>query len=191
MALYLEKQGYTVVNVGYPSRRHRIEELAEMAIEPALEQCSQATAVHFVTHSMGGILLRYYLTKHEIPWLSRAVMLGPPNQGSEVVDSLSSFLWFQAFNGPAGMQLGTDADSIPSQLPAVDFELGVIAGNRSVNWFLSTFLPGDDDGKVTVERTQVEGMQDHKVMPVTHPLMMRNKAVMEQVAGFLRDGQFS
>jgi pimeloyl-ACP methyl ester carboxylesterase len=191
METALEKSGYAVVNQGYPSTKKNIQTLAAETLRAALNKCPPNGAVHFVTHSMGGILLRQYLSQHTIPRLGRTVMLGPPNQGSEVVDRLGSWAPFQWFNGPAGSQMGTGPDSIPNQLGPVDFPVGVIAGNQTINFLLSTQLPGPNDGKVTVERTKVEGMQDHLVLPVTHPFMMRNGAVIEQVKVFLETGQFS
>jgi hypothetical protein len=94
-------------------------------------------------------------------------------------------------NGDAGLQLGTDAGSIPMQLGPADFDVGIIAGNKSINWILSLLIPGDDDGKVSIERSKLPGMNDHIVMPTTHPLMMNNNAVINQVIHYLRDGAFS
>lgn len=190
---FLSRQGYQVINLGYPSRQHSVETLSTLAISPALEACEKlnASRIHFVTHSLGGILLRHYLTDNVIHNHGRTVMLGPPNQGSEVVDKLGKLPGFNAVNGPAGQQLGTHANSMPNSLGGVNFDLGVIAGTQSINLFLSTLIPGKDDGKVSVERTKVEGMSDFIAMPTTHPLMMRNKQVMAQTLHFLKTGRFS
>ena len=117
-------------------------------------------------------------------------MLGPPNKGSEVVDKLAGLPGFKLVNGVAGLQLGTDAASVPNKLGAAEFELGVIAGTKSVNWMLSLLIPSTDDGKVSVDSTKLEGMKDHIEMPVTHPFMMSDKKVIAQVIGFLETGQF-
>lgn len=139
---------------------------------------------------MGGILLRQYLSMTSIDKLGRTVMLGPPNQGSEVVDKLKKWRFFHVINGPAGNQLSTDEHSTPMQLPKANFDLGIIAGTRSINWVLSSLIPGEDDGKVSVERTKLQGMADHLIIPVTHPMMMRNKRVIEQTQAFLKNGVF-
>ena len=186
----LEENGYTVVNLDYPSRDYTVEELAPMAIDSSLSECAAGETVHFVTHSLGGILVRQYLENNTLPELGRVVMLAPPNQGSHVVDKLRDVPAFQALNGPAGAQLGTDQESIPSQLGKVDFEVGIIAGSRTVNPLLSLQLPNPDDGKVSVENTKVEGMADFIVVPHSHPMIMRADLVLEQILVFIEQARF-
>lgn len=186
--------GFHPVNVDYPSTDYPIEKLAGPAIAPALDRCVESAAedhqVHFVTHSMGGILVRQYLSQVRLDNLGRVVMLGPPNQGSEVVDKLGSFPGFHFMFGDAGLQLGTGNMSVPNRLGAADFDVGIIAGTSSINPILSTLLPSKDDGKVSVARTRLAGMNDHLEMPVTHVFMMKNQAVIDQVIHYLRHGQF-
>lgn len=117
-------------------------------------------------------------------------MLGPPNQGSQVVDTLRNFPGYQWINGPAGMQLGTDPESVPLLLGRADFELGIIAGTKSINLILSTLLPSPDDGKVSVENTKLEGMRDHIAIPVSHPFLMKDAPAIQQTIYFLRHGNF-
>ena len=186
----LESEGYAVINERYPSRHRTIEELADLAIGTALASCGDAAKVHFVTHSLGGILVRAFLERSRIENLGRVVMLAPPNQGSEVVDALRDVPGFATFNGPAGQELGTDPGSVPSRLGPVDFELGVVAGTRSVNLLLSLLLPNPDDGKVSVESARVAGMRDFVTVPSSHPFIMRSKLVHAHVRSFLATGTF-
>lgn len=186
----LLEQGYHVINDGYPSRDASIEELAEIAIAPAIQICNDYDEINFVTHSLGGILVRQYLSRHEIPKLKHVVMLGPPNQGSEVVDKLNKIPGFQFINGDAGLQLGTGELSVPNKLGPANFDVGIIAGTQSINLILSTFIPGVDDGKVSIESTKLEGMNDHLEMATTHTFMMKNKKVLEQVTHYLSNGKF-
>lgn len=186
----LHDAGYVVVNVDYPSRDYPVQTLAVNVIPPALDACQDVVAIHFVTHSMGGILLRYFVQYHGLERLRRVVMLSPPNQGSEVVDKLADMPGFVVLNGPAGLQLGTDAQALPQRLTAVNFELGVITGNHSINLILSLLIPGDDDGKVSIASARVQGMQDFIVLPVSHPFIMQDDVAISQVLAFLAQGRF-
>lgn len=188
----LEKAGYALVNKDYDSTTAPVEELAIPVVSEALDECKAKgyERVSFVTHSMGGILLRYFYLHSDAQRPESVVMLGPPNQGSEVVDNLKDVPGFELINGPAGMQLGTRQSDIPKSLGPVDFELGVIAGTQSINWILSSILPETDDGKVTVDNTRVEGMCSFLTMPTTHPLMMNNADVTQEVIHFLKNGSF-
>ena len=161
-------------------------------VGPAVEECRARTrgAINFVTHSLGGILVRVYLARNELADLGRVVMLGPPNQGSELVDQTSAWPGAEAINGPAGAQLGTGPDSMPSRLGPVNFPLGVIAGTATINLLASAMLPDEDDGKVTVARTQVEGMRDFLVVDDSHRFMLRSHVVLENTIAFLRTGRF-
>ncbi len=187
----LQRAGYEVANINYPSRRHSVPELADMAIGEGLGLCSEKASgkVHFVVHSMGGILLRYYLSVHELPDLGRAVMLGTPNQGAELVDHLRDWPGFSIL-GPGAISLGTGDDGIVHEIGAVDFELGVIAGNININPLASLLLKSDSDSVVTVESTRVEGMKEHLVLPVIHTTMMRNNKLIDHAIHFLKTGNF-
>jgi triacylglycerol lipase len=188
----LARAGFEVCNVDYPSRTASIAVLAETAISGALSssQLRSCTRIHFVTHSLGGILVRSYFKSHSPERVGRVVMLGPPNGGSEVVDRLRDWCFFRWLNGPAGSELGTAADSTPNQLGPVHFELGVIAGDRSINWINSLWIKGPNDGKVSVERTRVPGLKELLIVHVTHPFLMRRREVIEPTLRFLKMGCF-
>jgi triacylglycerol lipase len=188
----LTDAGYMVRNVDYPSRTVSIPKLADDAIGKAVGDCQRdgAGQINFVTHSLGGILVRSYLARHTIPSLGRVVMLAPPNQGSEVVDKLGWLFLFKWINGPAGNELGTDMNSMPNKLGPVNFPVGIIAGDRSINWINSLMIAGRDDGKVSVARTKLAGMTDHLVVHATHPFIMKNREVIRQTIQFLRTGSF-
>ena len=188
----LEFHGYRVINDGYPSNDAPIADLVAH-VGQAAARCGGART-HFVTHSMGGILVRAWLRDNRPPQLGRVVMLAPPNHGSEVVDNLAQFELLpdllEFLHGPAARELGTDPNSVPNRLPPADYALGVIAGNRAISPLGPILIEGANDGTVSVESTRIEGMSDHIVLPATHTMMMVNPIVLAEVLEFLRHGAF-
>lgn len=188
----LRKRGYLVYNKSYPSQAYPIEKLADKAIQPALTWCreQQATRIHFVTHSLGGILIRYYLQDRQIDSLGRIVMLSPPNRGSEVAELLCKLPLYKLFSGPVGKQLRTASDSLPNSMRPVDAEIGVIAGERSSDPWFSVFLKERSDGKVTIENTRLNEMRDFIVVRHGHTYIMNSRLVLDQIEHFLKHGGF-
>lgn len=193
MAEALREAGFSTVNVDYPSQAGSVEVLAPMAIDTGLAECRRAGAkrIDFVTHSIGGILLRYAHEVSPIPDLGRVVMLAPPNHGSEVIDITRDWPTTELFAGEAGLQLGTDPDSIPRQLGPVNFELGVIAGTGSINVFMSAMLPEPNDGKVSVASTRIDGMDDFLVVDNSHHYITESEEVIRNTTYFLQNGVFA
>ncbi len=188
----LSDRGYRVINLDYPSTQFPIEYLSEEVLHPVVERLNRESPakLHFVTHSMGGIVVRYYLQHHNLPNLGRVVMLSPPNRGSTLADLLNRSILFKKFMAPAGRQLGTDKDSLPQRLGRADFEVGIIAGNKSYNPINSMILDGPDDGTVTVDSTKLQGMTDFIVLGYSHRSIIKSKEVIGQVVHFLRFGFF-
>jgi len=187
----LSRNGYRVHNMAYPANSRAIEMLAEYlagGIGPPCREPGQR--VHFVTHSMGGIVLRYYLNTHSCPNLGRVVMLGPPNGGSELIDFMRKVPVLRTHLGPSRGQLGTTPSDLPARLGPAWYELGIIAGNRSLIPVSSLMIPGPGDGMVSVERTKLSGMKDFLVVPHSHTFIMRSREVIAQTIAFLKEGAF-
>ena len=187
----LEGAGYRVVNYGYPSTSQPLEILVEDLAIALIECCSDSEAVHFVTHSMGGVLVRIYLAELDVPFDGHVVMLSPPSQGSEIIDAFADSPLLHSLLGPSGVRLGTDSTGVAAELGPVNFSLGIIAGDRSINPIGSWLIPGPDDGKVSVERARLEGAADFLVVHATHTFIMNRRDVAEEVVHFLSEGRFS
>ena len=194
MGLALSEAGYLTINLDYPSRQKSIEQLAGEVVPKGIQQCRDAAAdrIDFVTHSMGGIVLRHYLSRQNIAELGRVVMLSPPNRGSEATDRLKYNFMYRWVNGPAGQQLGTGPDDIAAALGPVDYQTGIITGDKHsfFDGWLADIIPGKDDGKVSVERAKVEGMTDFLVVPYAHSFIMQADEVISQTLYFLQNGSF-
>ncbi len=195
----LTRDGYHVVNLGYPSTRVPLETLANewLPAQLAARDITPANTprLHFVTHSMGGIVLRAWVAGGHAPAnLSRVVMLAPPHQGTPLVDRIGDWWLFRAFTGVNGRRLGTQAaDAFPTKLGPWNShaQLGIIAGDRSLNPLFSAWIPGPDDGKVPVAATRLEGMADHCVLPYSHTWLQYPREPIDQVRVFLRTGRFA
>jgi len=186
----ITEAGYLVFNVDYPSRDLPPGGLVTMVAAVLADCCAAAERIHFVTHSLGGIVVRAYLATSDEPRLGRVVMLSPPNRGSELVDILGDTWLFRAVMGPTSIQLGTRSDSLPNRLPPPDFDLGVIAATGTLNPIGSAAIPGRDDGVVSLCSTWTPGVRDIVTVAESHTFVMRSPEVARQTLQFLASGRF-
>ena len=186
------RRGYDVTNIGYPSRRAPIEALAA-GVAARIAATVAPGAFDVVSHSMGGIVLRAAVADGLLPLarVHRAVMLAPPSRGSELADLLRPRWAYRRLLGPAGQQLGTTEDSLPLALPPVPFPCGVIAGRRTFVPGAERIFAGPTDGRVSVRRTQAEGMSDFLVVDRAHPFLMWAPDVLTATFAFLETGHFA
>jgi len=189
----LRKENYVVVNRDYPSTRKSIKTLAEEDLASMVASCStyHPDEINFVTHSMGGIILQYYLQHHTIPHLHNIVMLSPPNHGSEVADLLKNLWLYKWMAGPAGQELTTEATSVPNQLKLTgDYHIGVITGSYSLVPF-SYYIFGDgNDSAVSIKSSQTKCMKDFITISSSHPFIMKNDHAHREIIYFLKHGKF-
>jgi hypothetical protein len=190
MARALRRAGYEVHNQSYRSTRYNIKQLTNQYVSPLASRLSQSGPVHFVTHSLGGILVRQYLQDHTLPAGSRIVMLAPPNHGSEVAERIRHWWLFRFLDGPAGQQLGTGKHSVPNQLKQVSADIGVITGNKNTFLLTSHWIPKENDGLVSVESARLDEMKDFLVVHCGHTFIMSHPLVIRQVLYFLKNGCF-
>jgi pimeloyl-ACP methyl ester carboxylesterase len=190
LALHLARQGYNVINPSYPSTSYKLEQLADIIYKELVKQLGETKLIHFVGYSMGALLVRIIIHKYRFPHLGRVVQLAPPNHGSEVADFFNQNWLYQTIYGPAGQQLITDQSDIQHLFGPINYQLGIIAGNSTIDPISSFIIPSDDDGKVSVQRTQLTGVQAHIVVPASHTFFPSHKIVQLQTAFFLKFGVF-
>lgn len=196
LALYLRQKGYEAHAIKYPSREKDLEDLTHHLHDDIQQYVGEKKpTLHFVTHSMGGLLARYYIHNYRPKNLGKVVMIGTPNQGSEAADFLmeSEYLSpiFKKIFGPAGQQLGTKHEYVEHD---IDYPLGIIAGSQSINplapWMLTDIVNGHD-GVVPIDSTKIEGMTDHITIQATHTFMTFSPEVISQAAHFLKHTKFN
>ena len=187
----LSQKGYVVINIDYESRKKKIEKLiVDVRKEIVKYNIPETKKINFIGHSMGGLVIRAYINKYKPKNIGKVVMLGTPNQGSEVADFLVDNYFYKTFYGKAGQELVTDQSDFKKIFGTVDYELGVIAGNCTIDPVSSFIIPGDDDGKVAIAKTKIKGMKDHITLCATHSFMPSNKQVKQQTKYFLEHGKF-
>ena len=189
LASKLEDAGFDVVRIGYRSLSQTPEQILEHVSEQINECCvERSRTVHFVGHSLGGLVARAYLQREQFQNLGHVVLMGTPNQGSELVDRFYNRWWIKIL-GPTARSLGTGPTSFPNSLKPPYYSVGVIAG-ISEGILNDKYLPGEDDGLVTVEATKLKGMSDFVIVETGHSAMRHNNEVAKQAISFMRYGKF-
>lgn len=185
----LSRLGFDVLAVDYPSRSADVDTLTSLVFRGVFPHPAIAGAawVAAVTHSLGGILLRAQLERAPWPALRRAVMFGPPNDGSEAADLLSGWRIGRRMLGPALMDMRTAPGSRVHLLPAwpAHVPLKIIAGTRSLDPWFSACFRGSHDGKVAADRTRLAGAAEYAEIPVAHPFLMTHPRARRMAAEFL------
>ncbi len=190
VAKYLERGGFDVVSITYPSRHYKIEELADIVHREILARALEDKKIHFVGYSLGALVLRALLHKYSYKNLGRVVHLAPPNQGSEIADFVKNWRFYKFLFGPVSQQFVTDQSQFGDIFGEVNYELGIIAGDLSIDPFSSMVIKGRNDGKVSVEKTKLPGMKDHITLHVAHAFFPFIKKVQRETLHFLKNGEF-
>ena len=192
LAEALAASGYETLAPAYPSRRKTIADIAR-GLAPAIAVFgARVDRLHFVGHSMGGLVARAVIAGSRPARLGAVVTLGTPHGGSEIVDLLQRSAAFRAFYGPAFAELSRAASAdLNARLGPLDYPLGAIAGTRALNvvagWFV---LPRPNDGTVSVASAQPPGAWDRCLVACDHLSLPRDRRVMALACEFLTEGRF-
>jgi len=186
----LRNAGYKAHSIEYAS----LQESPDVILEKVAEQIAlccrdDRRPVHFVGHSLGGLIIRAYLDQNPLKNLGRVVLLGTPSQGSELVDIYGD-RWLFKMLGPTARVLGTDEDSFPNRIGPPYYPLGIIAGTSSLT-ITDKHLPGPDDGLVSVISTKIDGMTDFLLVDTSHSMLRYNETAARETIHFLKNGHFS
>ena len=188
----LQQKGFKTYNFHYPSTKYPIEKLSSNYLKPFLAKLnSQNQSISFLTHSMGGILLRHYLYKNKDIDIEKIIMLAPPNKGSDLVDIFGNNFIFKKRYGPAGQQIGTDLEQNLHLSNLEEYKVGIIAGDKTDHPYFSIFIPGKDDGKVALTNTFIDSDFDFLIVPCGHETILKSKIVLRAVDNYLKKGEFS
>jgi pimeloyl-ACP methyl ester carboxylesterase len=190
LASYIGAKGYSVININYPSTQKNLEELVESVWIDISSQLIENKPVHFICYSMGGLLVRAMLNKYRPLMLGRVVLIGTPNNGSEIADFFKNNWFYKKIFGPAGQQLITDQSNIKHLFGIIDYDLGIIAGSMSLDPICSRLIKEKNDGKVSINSTKLAGMKDHIIIKSSHMFLPYSKQVLSQTVYFLQHGSF-
>jgi pimeloyl-ACP methyl ester carboxylesterase len=190
---YLRKHtAATVLSFGYASTSAGIDDHGR-ALAAVIEHLPAADSISFVGHSMGNLVVRRWIDlaeKDDLARVRRMVMLGPPNQGSELARMVATISVLAALSNGAARELVLDWDRISQNLAVPPCPFGIVAGGKGDDRGYSSFLAGDDDAVVRVEETRLAGAADFLLLPVHHAAMMKNPTVQQATATFLNTGRF-
>lgn len=187
---FFKKNGYEVLNIGYPSVRHDLEFLADYVCTKISKMTDGDKKVNFVCHSMGGLVVRVMLNKYKFKNLGKLVFMGTPNSGSEIADLLKDNYFYKKLYGPAGQQLVTDQTAFNKLFGDVYYEVGCIAGVLRVDPLHKIIFKAKSDGRVSVESTKLEGMKDHAVLRCRHFYLPLSTNVRKLALRFIQTGSF-
>ncbi|MBI9086006.1 MAG: alpha/beta fold hydrolase [Desulfobacterales bacterium] len=189
LANRLEKAGFNVQRIGYDSIDATPEEIIATVTGQIQDCCVGGhRTVHFVGHSLGGLIIRAYLDSHHPENLGSVVLIGTPNQGTPIVDRFHD-RWWMKLVGPTALALNQKGNSFPKTLGDPYYPVGVIAG-KIESCLAETLHGGKSDGLVPVASTRVNNMTDFMVVETGHSAMRYDSEVARQAIAFLRSGRF-
>lgn len=186
---WLRRLGYRTLRFGYPSVRATLSQNA-LALR-RLVAVTDASEIHLVGHSLGGLVILDMLRLDADPRLRRVVLLGTPCVDSHCARRMARVAGLPALLGRSigeWLARGPGATAAPGSA----IEVGVLAGTRSVGFGrVVPGLPRPNDGVVSLAETRLPGAADHIALPVAHSEMLASRRCATQIAAFLETGRFA
>lgn len=189
----LHKENYNILQISYPSTLYPLDELIKMVLEEIGKYISindKKIKVHFVGHSLGGLIIRGLIKNNFIYNLGRIVMIGTPNQGNIFADYFTGYGIFEYLHGPVSEQLISDQKEFKHLFGEIRSELGIIAGNKVGNYYLGYLLQDANDGRVCVCDTILKGSKEHIIIHESHDELQTNPTVIQKTVNFIKNGKF-
>ncbi len=195
----LKENGYSGVNIQYPTTEGTIEEITEKYISGEIKYYSDYVKkenerrkkenlpeikIHFVVHSLGSVILRHYLKNNSIEHMGKVVFLSPPSHGSHLAD-LRIVSLMNGTLGAAASQFKTFPDSFVNHLGRPHYNCYVLMGNKSNNFFYSWIIPGTDDGMVPFNTAKLSGCKYRTIENTTHTSILSDKRTLKEIVDYL------
>ena len=197
----LEKEGYSGINIQYPTTEDTVEKITEKYIAPNIESVSKTVEeentrrkkqglpeikINFIVHSMGTGILRYYLKTHKLDNLGKVVFISPPSHGSQLSDNPISDILKDTL-GNSVRQFKTSSDSFVNSLGEPDYSCYVMIGNKSGNFLYSILIPGIDDGMVPFKTSRLNNCNYKVIENATHTSILKDKRTLNEIADYLKN----
>jgi len=186
----LERAGYEACAINYPSTRGHLDAFADQLREVLRYVSPDFEAVYIVTHSMGGIVARWALSREDFPKVRGLVMIAPPSRGTAMADKVFGWWPSRWVVGPAGREVGLGPRSRMAEVGMPRCPCAVIAGARGSRHGWNPLAPGDDDGLIALDETRLDGMADFVVLRAMHPFIMNDRETIRQTVAFIETGHF-
>lgn len=189
----VKKAGFVVENYAYPGLYVELDTIGKQLYLDVMKD--GVDSVSFVTHSMGGLvvraMLKYSGTDKNFPKIFRIVMIAPPNRGADIADFFKAADGIKVLLGPNVEKMETDSTSYANQLPIpCNSEVGIIVGVRKKERGYNLFIPGNNDGLLAPKRVYLGNEKDVVILNYGHLSLIKRKAPRKLVIEFLRVGFF-
>lgn len=175
LARAMADAGYEVIDINYPSTRRNVEDFADQ-VRLVLDRARGIDTVSFVTHSLGGIVVRALLAEADASWrtrleVHRVLMIFPPNNGAAIADKWRDHPVAKAVMGPVLEELSREA---PLPWPPPDCPFAIIAGAR--------------DRTVSIDEAWLPEAEQVQLLDVEHTFGMSDPTVVRAAVRYVNSG---